>query len=169
MNIIDVIEKEYQKGEQYSPAWYIDFFNRYPCILGIEVYNCPQDRYPYDRILWDEILTATMPQRPVWGFSNDDMHGSDELMGNYNYMLMEELNINALKKAMKQGNFYISNEPGKSGKDLAPHILSIDVDYSKQTITIHSKDCQQIKWISGITQKGKKKANQIVAEGATLK
>ena len=43
-------------------------------IIGMEVYNRPNDGYPYDRILWDELLSHSMPDRPIWGYANDDMH-----------------------------------------------------------------------------------------------
>lgn len=31
------------------------------------------------KVLWDQILTRTMPERPVWGYSCDDMHNADQL------------------------------------------------------------------------------------------
>jgi len=159
------VKKKYTGKEKYSPEWYVEYFKKYPALVGIEVYNCPVDRYPYDRILWDEILTRSMPDRPVWGYSNDDMHGTEQLMGNYEFMLMKELSIPALKRAMKEGSFYISNEPGKSGAALAPRIDSIKVDKKLHEIKVFARDSKSIRWISGVSGNDSTRTNNVIAEG----
>ncbi len=159
------VKKEYQPDEKYSISWFEKYLKRYPAIVGIEVFNTPYDRYPYDRILWDELLTRLMPQRPVWAYSNDDMHGKKELMGNYEFMLMPDLSISSLKKAMKTGAFYIGHEPGQSGKALAPRIDSIVVDHKNSTIKVFAKNYEQIKWISGVEGQGENRSNKIIKTG----
>jgi hypothetical protein len=57
----------------FNLEWYLDLYGNYDHLFGMEVYN-QGDRYPGDRKLWDSVLTVTMPDRPVWGYSNDDMH-----------------------------------------------------------------------------------------------
>lgn len=159
------INKTYNEGEKFSPDWYVNYFRKYPVAVGIEVYNCPEDRYPHDRVLWDEILTRTMPDRPVWGYANDDMHGQKQLMGNYEFMLMDKLSIPSLKNTMRRGAFYISNEPGQSGKALAPRIDSIKVDEPRQKITVFAQDYDSIIWISGISGQDSTRTNAVVAKG----
>jgi hypothetical protein len=68
----------YAPTAQYSPDWYQNYYMQYPVLVGMEVYN-QGDRYPNDRVLWDELLTSMMPGRPIWGYSNDDMHSASHL------------------------------------------------------------------------------------------
>lgn len=162
------VKKEYKSEDKYSISWFEKYLRRYPAIVGIEVFNTPYDRYPYDRILWDELLVRLMPQRPVWGYSNDDMHGKKELMGNYAFMLMPDLSISALKKAMQTGAFYIGHEPGQSGKALPPRIDSIIVDHSLSSIRVYAKDYDEIRWISGIDGQGENRSNHVLKKGETF-
>ncbi|WP_447951441.1 PHP domain-containing protein [Chryseobacterium koreense] len=159
------IDKTYTPGEKYSPEWYVDYFKKYNSVVGVEVYNTPYDRYPNDRLLWDEILTRSMPATPVWAYSNDDMHGEKELMGNYNMMLMKNLSVADLKKAMIAGNFYISHEPGKSGKALAPKITGISVHPAQKKIKVSAKNYSSIEWISGIEGNGADRKSRVIATG----
>ncbi|MFB6248064.1 MAG: Ca2+-dependent phosphoinositide-specific phospholipase C [Salinibacter sp.] len=55
-------------------AKYMGLFHQYDSLVGMEVHN-QTDRYPWDRRLWDALLETMMPERPVWGFANDDSHG----------------------------------------------------------------------------------------------
>lgn len=162
------INKTYTPGEKYSPEWYVDYFKKYHSVVGIEVYNTPYDRYPYDRILWDEILTRSMPDTPVWAYSNDDMHGAKELMGNYNMMLMADLNIPNLKKSMTKGNFYIAHEPGKSGKALASKIIDIKINKSQKQIKVIAENYDSIEWISGIKGQDSTRTSNVISEGDTF-
>lgn len=158
-------DKDYTPGEQYSIEWYLDFFDRYPSIVGVEVFNTPYDRYPYDRVLWDEFLTRRMPQRPIWGYSNDDMHGRKELMGNYQFMLMEELSVPALKEAFKNGASYFSHEPNQSGQAKAPRIDSVRIDYTLNKIEVFARDYTEIRWISGVKGEKEERTNDVIAHG----
>lgn len=140
------LSNEYKNGEKNSPEWHAENFRLYDSLIGLEVYN-QGNRRPNDRILWDQILTITMPQRPVWGYSCDDTHTSEQYFRNYQYMLMPDLSVEALKEAMKGGNTIFSYEFTGSGKALAPHIASIDVDTATNTITIDTDDADMIEWI----------------------
>lgn len=159
------IKKKYSAGDKFSPEWYVAYLNKYPEIVGLEVYNRPTDSNPFDRILWDEILTRTMPSRPVWGFASDDMHVKKQMMGNYQFMLMPELSIPALKLAMKNGAFYSSNEPDHSGEALAPRIDSIIVDQQRAEIKVFAHDYKTIRWISGINGSDSTRTSKVIAEG----
>ncbi len=131
----------YSKGT----SWYTELLVDHPCIVSLEVYN-QGDRYPDDRSLWDDILTETMPERPVWGTSNDDMHRASHLFHNYNVFYVTELSESALRVAMTQGRSSLSYEPGGSGDALAPRIDSIVVDGA--SITINAVGCDSITWIA---------------------
>ena len=137
----------YTPGEKNSPQWHAENFTLYDCLVGLEVYN-QGNRRPNDRILWDQILSITMPERPVWGYSNDDTHTREQYFRNYQFMLMPSLDAESLKTAMRGGHHYFSYEYTGSGEDKAPHISAIDHDVNASTITIDTPDADEIQWIS---------------------
>ncbi len=140
------LSTNYKNGEKNSPEWHAENFNLYKSLVGLEAYN-QGNRRQNDRILWDQILTITMPRRPVWGFSCDDTHTAEQYFRNYQYMLMPELSTDALKDALRNGHTVFSYEYTGSGKALCPKINSINVDEESRTITIDA-DTDNIKWIS---------------------
>lgn len=137
----------YKAGEKNSPEWHAENFRLYPSLIGLEVYN-QGNRRPNDRILWDQVLSINMPDRPVWGYSCDDTHTAEQYFRNYQFMLMNKLDTDNLKEAMRNGQTVFSYEHTGSGQDLAPHIKSINVDNDNQTISIDSDDADKIEWIS---------------------
>lgn len=140
------LSKQYTPGEKNSPEWHAENFLTYKSLIGLEVYN-QGNRRPNDRILWDQILDITMAQgTPVWGYSCDDMHNTGQLFRNYNFMLMEELTIEALKDAMRNGTHYFSYEYAGSGQAKAPRINDIKIDADNHTITIDT-DATDVYWI----------------------
>ena len=64
-----------------NARWYSNLYRKYNHLIGMEIYN-NGDRYTNDRHLWDSVLVALAPVRPVWAYSNDDMH-SEKSMGNH--------------------------------------------------------------------------------------
>ncbi len=141
------LSKQYTPGEKNSPEWHAENFLTYKSLIGLEVYN-QGNRRPNDRILWDQILDITMAQgTPVWGYSCDDMHNTGQLFRNYNFMLMPELTVEALKDAMRNGTHYFSYEYAGSGQAKAPRINDIVVDTENHTITIDT-DATDVYWIS---------------------
>lgn len=140
------LDKTYTPGEKNSPEWHAENFRLYPSLIGLEVYN-QGNRRPNDRILWDQILTLTMPQRPVWGYSCDDTHTREQYFRNYEFMLMPDLTDESLKEAMRKGNLCFSYEYNGSGNALAPHIESVAVDADSHRITVSSSDADRIEWI----------------------
>ncbi|MGI5976055.1 MAG: alpha/beta hydrolase-fold protein [Paludibacter sp.] len=143
------ISKQYDNDnfEKNSPAWHARNFRTYESLIGLEVYN-QGNRFPNDRILWDQILELTMPERPVFGYSNDDAHTFDHYFKNYQFMLMEDLSITALKNTMRTGSSYFSYERGGSGEAKAPRIHEIVINEDNKTIYIDS-DNGDVYWISG--------------------
>lgn len=127
-------------------SWYIDFYRHYDHLIGIEVFNCG-NRYPTDKQLWDSLLTILSPVRPVWGFSNDDMHSMRDMGRNWNVFVLPELNDQWVRRAMEEGLFYFYNAPkGQKGLQY-PAIESIDVDCKKGTITVKATATDSILWI----------------------
>ncbi len=160
------IGNTYTGLEKNSAAWHADNFKRHASLIGLEVYNAG-NKHVSDRILWDEILTLTMPQRPVWGYSNDDFHNLNMAFFNYEYMLMDELTISALKVAMKTGKSVFSYEYGASGNALAPSISNITVNESNKTITITTPD-NDVSWICGTEGSGSTRKSAVIGYGKTF-
>lgn len=140
------LSTNYKAGEKNSPEWHAENFRLYDSLIGLEVYN-QGNRRPNDRILWDQVLTINMPQNPVWGYSCDDTHTLEQYFRNYQFMLMDDFSVDALKKAMRNGSTVFSYEFTGSGKDKAPHINSINIDPERNLITIDSDDADKIEWI----------------------
>ena len=140
------IDNTYSETQKDGPGWHANNFRNFPSLVGLEVYN-QGNRRPNDRILWDQILERTMPQRPVFGYSGDDTHNNEQLFRNYNFMLMEDLTTEELKEAMRNGQTYFCYEPKGSGEAKAPRITSIEVDHTNQTITIEANGL--VHWIYG--------------------
>ena len=138
------IDNTYSETQKDGPGWHATNFETFPSLIGLEVYN-QGNRRPNDRILWDQILQRTMPNRPVYGYSCDDAHNNDQLFRNYNYMLMEDLTTDELKDAMRKGESYFCYEPAGTGNGKAPRISAIHVDETAQTITIEANGL--VHWI----------------------
>lgn len=126
-------------------VWYVGLLRDHANIVALEVFN-QGDRYPGDRQTWDAILTETMPGRPVWGTSNDDMHKRKHLYRNYNIVLSESDAIGDLRVALEQGRSYFSLEPAGSGAARAPHIKSVAL--SGASITLTASAATTIVWIA---------------------
>ncbi len=140
------IDNTYSETEKNSPGWHATNFKTYPSLIGFEVY-VQGNRRPNDRILWDQVLERTMPEKSVFGYSDDDAHNDDQLFRNYNFMLMEELTIEELKATMRRGSSYFCYEPEGSGEGKAPRISSLVVDEDSKTITIEADGL--VHWIYG--------------------
>jgi hypothetical protein len=162
--------------------WYVNQYKDIPSLVGLEVLNYG-NQYPKDRQLWDDILTKTMPERPIWGFANDDSHYINMANG-YNMSVNRDMDIMVLpnktvsdfKEAMKNGNFYFSSRytlpghgftenpnnnlsPGAGRDKLLPKITNIKVNEAEGTINIEGENVNSIQWIS---------CGEVVGTGATI-
>jgi len=137
-------------------------------VVGMEVINQGQ-RYKDDVRLWDKVLAVLMPERPVWGFSNDDMHAKKKLGRDWEVFLIPSLNETNVRKAMEAGSFYFSTlgthpEEERSVAE-TPMITSITHDADAGTISISATSGgnilpeEQYKWIS---------AGEVVHTGSVL-
>lgn len=132
---------------KFPVEWYVDFYHRYPHLVGQEIYN-QGDRYPNDRQLWDSILTISMPGRNVWGFSNDDMHGESALGFNWNMLILPGLTEEWVRTGMEEGRFYYVYAPSGHKGANPPQITSIFINPKKSIITIDATGYDSIQWIS---------------------
>ncbi|WP_167853880.1 hypothetical protein [Acidipropionibacterium timonense] len=149
---------------------YVSLFKTYPnSLVGMEIVNKVSDGDSYsDRILWDNVLARTLPERNVWGFANDDAHSTDALGYAYNQMLMPDLSEGSVYKAMKSGTFYTTALVAKRelGKDFkgdrskpGPVIDRIAIDQEGDSMTITSHHSSVVEWISN---------GKVIATGDTL-
>jgi hypothetical protein len=137
-------------GRYHSPtewAWYIPWYRDYSSCIALEVFN-QGDKYSDDRKLWDNINENYFTQygKFVWGTSNDDMHNTPSLYGNFQFMLMSELTETALRESFTNGAFYFCYEPGRTGDAQVPRISNIVVDDDAKTITITATGYATILW-----------------------
>lgn len=144
---------------------YVDLFMKYPSCVGMEIIN-KKDDSESDRILWDNILMSTMPDRPVWGFSNDDTHSKGATGFSYNIMLMPENSLGNVRYSMENGTFYAvalisKRELGVDFKASgpAPVINNIVVDQNENTITITAQNFDIVEWVAD---------NKIIATGNSI-
>lgn len=133
---------------EWTANEYVALYKEWDELIGMEIFN-QGDRYPGDRHTWDKILTVLMPEsRPVWGFSNDDMHAGSQLGRNWNVLLLPELSPDAVRTSMEQGAFFFVYAPrGHEGAG-PPAIQSLEVDSHKGIIRIKATDHERIEWIS---------------------
>jgi hypothetical protein len=134
--------------QSFNLKWYADLYENYDHLFGMEVYN-QGDRYPGDRKLWDSVLTVTMPDRPVWGFSNDDMHTEPNIGRNWNMLILPELNHEQVRLGMENGLSYFIYAPGGHVGPQPPVIKSVRTNNRKGTIEIRAAGYDSVVWISG--------------------
>lgn len=147
-------------------AKYVNLFTRYSSCVGMEIINKKDGDSASDRILWDNILSKTMPGRSVWGFSNDDTHSLEATGFSYNMMLMQENTLANVRNAMEKGTFYAvalvsKRELGSNftASGASPKITNVSVDQKENTITINSENYNSIEWVAN---------GRIIATGNTI-
>ena len=134
---------------RYTPPlqWYVDLYLRYDHLFGMEVYN-QGDRYPGDRHWWDLILSETMPGRPVWGYSNDDMHTAAHLGYNWNIMLLPELTSEHVRTGMTEGTSWFVYAPQGHTGPSPPQITRVITDRYEGTISLSAEQYESITWLA---------------------
>ena len=149
----------FHPGRYKKPVeWYVDLFERYNHLAGMEVYN-QGDRYPGDRQKWDAVLSAIMPDRPVWGFSNDDMHRREQLGRNWNILLLPELTEKSVRRGLNEGLFFfVYATKGHAGAE-PPVIKFLTVDPRNGIIRAQVSGHDRLEWISD---------GKVVHDGAQL-
>ncbi len=136
---------------------YTTLFRNYDNVVGVEVINQGM-RYKHDIQLWDRILADLMPDRPAWGFSNDDMHRLDRLGRDWNVFLLETLDEASVRAAMESGQFYFSSvgthPEERRSVEHTPVITAIVHDEDAGTLTVEAVSGgaplpeEQYRWIT---------------------
>ena len=145
---------------------YVDLYMTYSSnnLVGMEIFNRLDQDSRHDRVLWDNVLTETVPRgRFVWGYGNDDLHNTS-IQINYNMMIMPANTTENFRSAMINGHSYAVtvrayneaaayNEPHlatltHTSTIPRPVIKSVLVDHKNDTITINAENATKIVWIS---------------------
>ncbi len=121
---------------------YAQLYRTYPHLVGTEVSNGtrPLNEYPLDRELWDDLLMKLMPERPVWGFAVDDMHGMTHLGRDWISVVTGELSEQAVRDAITGGTFFAStirlHPSGNQSVGATPIVHRVDHDAAHGVITL---------------------------------
>jgi len=137
-----IIMNEFMDVEKY-----VELYRDFNSLIGMEIVNRVDIDGEINREVWDSVLALTMPDRPVWGFSNDDAHHIDHLAHSYNVMLIneaDELTEDAVRESMENGTFIPYSRFEFGGAPL-PEIVSITSCSSK--ISLKATGYSQINWI----------------------
>lgn len=129
------------------PEWYLQWFNEFEgTLIGIEISNKTRS-VPRDVKLWDMLLSARMPSSPVWGFVNDDMHHQGQFAFNRLEFALgaDPLTSDTIRTALTRGNFYLAS---LAYGGVPPRIDQIEHNEEEGTLTIHSADAEEIRWVS---------------------
>lgn len=139
----------YHPGRHQKPVdWHVDRLRAHPQLLGLEIYN-QGEKYPGDDRMWDAVVTALIDERPVWAFSNDDMHVPAAHLGhNWNVLLLRRLSAPAVREALERGRFFFVYAPKGHDGPPPPRVTSIAADPVAGSIRIEAEDCGRIEWIS---------------------
>jgi hypothetical protein len=172
LNVLAHPGRYWEPGDNRVPddalAKYLGLFHHYDALIGMEVHN-QTDRYPWDRRLWDALLEELMPDRPVWGFANDDSHGEHQIGLNASWFPVGELTRSNVREAMEAGQFYFSTVTTHSrvrDMDLAPRLTGVNYDRQNNTLTLSAEvegepvEDDRVRWISN--------NGEIVAEGSSI-
>jgi hypothetical protein len=133
--------------------FFANFFRVYPSCLGIEVYNAFDRPTRTDRVLWDGLLKAIIPEgRNVWGFANNDAHTNEDVDTCFMDFILPEYSQANVRTAMENGTFFAVSRydwGDRIGTTMEyPTVTSIAVDDVNDTITIIGKNTDTIKWIA---------------------
>ncbi len=105
-----------------------DLLLDYDSCLGIEVFNENNSVTPFDRILWDNLLMYTLPYgRNVIGFSNTDAHEPKNVDSSFNIFMMEENNVENIKKTMQTGASFLVTRVLSRGNEFIGPAESFDL------------------------------------------
>ncbi len=137
--------------------WYVDRYQKHAAgyLIGLEMGNNEPRQYPYDEGLWDQLLARFMPQRPIWGFANDDMHQMRGARQAFTVFFLQALSDASVRRAMQTGCFCICSSTKKIDYEQAPtsgstfpKLAAVEVDETAGTIRLQVADCDQVRWVS---------------------
>lgn len=145
-----------------SVEFLTDLVLRYDSCYGIEVFNERNGTTGYDRILWDNMLMFALPYgKTIIGYANTDAHHTGTIDTSFMTFMMEENNVDNIKKTMMNGAFFMTTkvlrgndfEIGpKEGFSVAnqgiehPMFTKVEVDGHK--ITVEAERAHTLQWIA---------------------
>lgn len=134
--------------------WYTD----YPCLVAMEIVN-RNDRYKYDREIWDACLTALMPSRNIYCVAADDTHDADDIGWSYTMFLAPDRSEESIEHAFRNGHYYaVTNAIVQNAEGPEPRITCVS-ENEDGSFTVSGENYETIRWIS---------CGEIVGEGATF-
>jgi len=134
----------------YPTGFYFDLFGKFPVenLVGMEAVNS-EDEYPSDKETWHKVLTAMSPNRPVYGFANDDAHAYAEIGFSFNEFLTDDFTEEGVRRAIVNGvSFFSSTATVSKPSGPMPHVKDIVLDTNAMTITVDAINYDKIEWRS---------------------
>jgi len=135
--------------------WYVERFRNHSpdYLVGIEVTNTQGESEKYDEGLWDQLLARFMPERPIWGFGNDDMHELESVRDTYTVFILDSLTEKSVRDAMRNGQFLFCKSSRRinlkeNEVSVFPKVEKIKVNQRRGVIHIKASDYDVIRWIS---------------------
>ena len=138
-----------------------DLMLKYKSCLGMEVFNERNGTTGYDRILWDNLLMYCLPYgKNVIGFSNTDAHWTDTVDSSFSVFMMEENNVDNIKKTMQNGAFFLVTRKIRPNEWIGPSeeidVMNQGLPYPMFTnvavdghkISVNAVDSDRIQWIA---------------------
>lgn len=109
--------------------YFSELLLKYPSCLGLEAVNGFTSVTPYDRVLWDNVLMYCLPYgRNVYGFTSSDAHNVGRLDDCFNYYVMPEKSMDAMRECLETGTFF-----GATHKVVANDIIGPEKDINAST------------------------------------
>ena len=145
--------------------WYVDLYKRYDTMIGQSVYN-RIDSHPGDREFFDEVAHILGPDRPIWLYGEDDMHGEGTLGWNRNVILLEDFQPGSLhpdsqdgsapdvKNALINGEFYLW-KPSEQYNRRSFNIVDVRLEDHSVTLIVDDPDrVSEVRWRTHDSQTG---------------
>ncbi len=161
-----------------------DILLKYDTCLGIEVFNENNGVTPFDRILWDNLLMYTLPYgKQIIGFSNTDAHEPKNVDSSFNIFMMEENNVENIKKTMQTGASFLVTRALSRGNDIIgpaeafdlrncglPYPVFTKVAVDGHKITVSADNAHTVQFIADgkVIYKGEIGANDITLDLDTV-
>lgn len=112
-------------------------------LIGLEVHGSTGRRSPLDIQLWERLLHQFMPERPIWGIANDDMHSIEQFGRNWSVFTLKHLDRAVIRQSMLDGAYYFVSTDTHSAEEgdpsHAPQIKKIFHNPKKGTIEVSAK------------------------------
>ena len=139
--------------------WYVDMYLRFDVLIVQAVFN-RVDNHQGDREFFDKIVHILGHERPVWLFSEDDMHRETTLGWNRDVILIENFRPGSLRPEIQDGSardVYLALRNGHSWLwkpseqyiKRAFNITNVTFTDNRVTLTIDDQgNVKEIRWVT---------------------